>query len=82
MALVDLFERQPAALLHQVDEAEVAGAEHDDVAIGDVVLGLLLLSLPVASLMAWPTIELCSSPPAIPWTSPRASERSTSSSSP
>ena len=39
VALVDLLERQPAALLHQVDEAEVARAEHDDVAVGDVVLG-------------------------------------------
>ena len=35
---VDLLERQPAALLHQVDEPEVARAEHDDVAVGDVVL--------------------------------------------
>jgi hypothetical protein len=31
--LVDLLERQPAALLHEVDEPEVAGAEHDDVAV-------------------------------------------------
>ena len=38
---VDLLERQPAALLHQVDEPEVARAEHDDVAVGDVVLGPL-----------------------------------------
>ena len=37
---------------------------------------------PVASPTARPTIELCSSPPAIPDTSPRASERSTSSSRP
>src|SRR4051794_1329761 len=36
--LVDLLERQPALLLHQVDEAEVARAEHDDIAVGDVVL--------------------------------------------
>ena len=43
MALVDLLERQPAALLHQVDEAEVARAEHDDVAVGDVVLRPLRL---------------------------------------
>ena len=41
VARVDLLERQPAALLHQVDEPEVARAEHDDVAVGDVVLGLL-----------------------------------------
>ena len=35
MPLVDLFHREPTALLHQVDESEIAGAEHDDVAIGD-----------------------------------------------
>ena len=40
VTLVDLLERQSAALLHQVDEPEVAGAEHDDVAVGDVVLRL------------------------------------------
>ena len=45
MPLVDLLQREPATLLHQVDEAEVAGAHHDDVPIGDVVLGLLLLLL-------------------------------------
>ena len=39
--LLDLLERQPAALLHQVDEPEVARAEHDDVPVGDVVLGPL-----------------------------------------
>ena len=38
MALVDLLQRQPAVLLHQVDEPEVARAEHDDLAVGDVVL--------------------------------------------
>ena len=43
MPLVDLLEGQPAALLHEVDEAEVARAEHDHVAVGDVVLGLLRL---------------------------------------
>ena len=31
--LLDLLERQAAGLLHQVDEPEVAGAEHDDVAV-------------------------------------------------
>ena len=41
VALVDLLEREPAALLHQIDEAEVARAHHDDVAVGDVVLGPL-----------------------------------------
>ena len=41
MPRLDLLERQPAALLHQVDEPEVARAEHDDVLIGDVVLGPL-----------------------------------------
>ncbi len=43
MPLVDLLHGEPAALLHQVDQAEVARAHHDDVAVGDVVLGLLLL---------------------------------------
>ena len=43
MPLLDLLESQAAALLHQVDEAEVARAEHDDVPVGDVVLGPLLL---------------------------------------
>ena len=43
VTLVDLLEGEAAAFLHQVDEAEVAGAEHDDVAVGDVVLGPLLL---------------------------------------
>ncbi len=43
MAFVDLLEREPAAFLHQVDEAEVARAEHDDIAVGDVVLGPLRL---------------------------------------
>ena len=39
--LLDLLERQPPAFLHQVDEPEVARAEHDDVAVGHVVLGPL-----------------------------------------
>jgi hypothetical protein len=36
MALIDLLEREPAAFLHQVDESEVAGAQDNDVAAGDV----------------------------------------------
>src|SRR2546421_9173433 len=40
----ELLDRHPPLLLHQVDEAEIAGAEHDDVAARDVVL--LLLRLP------------------------------------
>jgi uncharacterized membrane protein len=45
MLLVDLLERQAAAFLHQVDEAEVARAEHDGVAVGNVVVdGLVLVS--------------------------------------
>ena len=43
MALGHLLERQAARLLHQVDEPEVARAEHDDLAVGDVVLRPLLL---------------------------------------
>src|SRR4051794_41156814 len=46
MALVDLLEGQPALLLHQVDEPEVAGAEDDDLAVGDVVLRPLALPPP------------------------------------
>ncbi len=40
----ELLDRHPSLLLHQVDETEVAGTEHDDVAAGDVVL--LRLRLP------------------------------------
>ena len=40
---VDLLARHPARLVHQVDEAEVARGEHDDVLTGHVVLGALLL---------------------------------------
>ena len=43
VAVVDLLEGEPAVELHEIDEPEVAGAEHDDVAIGDVVLRALLL---------------------------------------
>ncbi len=43
MARVDLLERQPARLLHQVDQPEVARSEHDDVLVPDFLLGLLLL---------------------------------------
>ena len=45
MALVDLLEREPARLLHQRDQAEVSGAEHDDLAVRDVVLRALALLL-------------------------------------
>ena len=83
MARVDLLERQPAVDLHQVDQPEVAGAQDDDVALGDVVLRLgFSFVRPVASFTACWTIAFCSSPPAKPETRPRDSERSTSSSSP
>ena len=36
--LLDLLERQPLRLVHEVDEPEVAGAEHDDLSIADLVL--------------------------------------------
>jgi len=36
--LVDLLAREPAALLQQVDEPEVARPEHHHVPVGDVVL--------------------------------------------
>ena len=45
VALLDLLERQPALLLHQVDESEVARAQDDGCAIGHVVLGALLVLL-------------------------------------
>ena len=35
MARLDLLERHPVLVLHQVDEAEVARAEHDDRVEGD-----------------------------------------------
>src|SRR4029453_2880371 len=41
MALLDLLERQPSRLLHQVDEPEVPRAEYDDVLARDVVLRAL-----------------------------------------
>ena len=43
MAFLQLLERQPPVLLHQVDEPEVARAEDDDALSADVVLGALLL---------------------------------------
>src|SRR5687768_13807854 len=42
MARVELLQREPALLLHQVDEAEVPGAEDDRGLAADVVLGALL----------------------------------------
>ena len=43
MAFLQLLERQPPVLLHQVHEPEVARAEDDDALSADVVLGALLL---------------------------------------
>src|SRR4029450_7647198 len=40
VALFDLLQRQPAWLLHQVDETEIAGAEHDGLLARDVLLRL------------------------------------------
>src|SRR6476646_4974788 len=44
MPLVDLLQRQPALFLHRVDGPEVAGAEDDDVPVGDVILRPLSLA--------------------------------------
>ena len=63
VSLVDLLEREPPRLLHQVHQPEVAGAENDHLAIRDVVLRALALC-PVASPSACPTIFDCSSPSA------------------
>ena len=41
VALLDLLGAQPALLLHQVDEAEVAGAQHDGVLVAHPVLLML-----------------------------------------
>ena len=83
MALVQLLEGEPAPLLHQVDQAEVAGAEHDHVLVADVVLRLLLrLLAPVASPTAFCAIVSFSSPPLIGLTVAESTERRTSSSSP
>ena len=38
MALLDLLGAEPVLLLHEVDEAEVAGAEHDGVHVAQPVL--------------------------------------------
>ncbi len=46
MALLDLLEREAPRLLHEVDEAEVSGPEHDHVAVRDVVLRALLRRMP------------------------------------
>ena len=46
MAFLDLLERQPSLFLHQVDQAEVARAEHDHVAAGHVFLGRFVLLAP------------------------------------
>src|SRR3954452_13208310 len=43
MTFLDLLERKPPLLLHQIDEPEIPRAEHDDLAIGHVVLRLLLV---------------------------------------
>ena len=45
MALVDLFHRQPSRLFHQIDQAEVAGAEHDRRAAGGRAVDLLVASV-------------------------------------
>src|SRR5215218_4783746 len=44
MALVQFLEREPAPFLHEVDQAQVAGPEHDRVSPGDIVLRRLLLA--------------------------------------
>src|SRR5262245_37635673 len=43
MPRLDLLERQPAALFHQVDKTEVSGTENDHLSVRDVVLRALLL---------------------------------------
>ena len=64
VALVDLLERQAAALLHQVDQAEVAGRQRDHVLLAELVAPArsCAASVPVASLTAWPTAASFSSP--------------------
>ena len=42
VARVELLEREPARLLHQVDEPEIPGAEDDSRLAADVVLRTLL----------------------------------------
>ena len=54
MAFLQLLERQPPVLLHQVHEPEVARAEDDDALSADVVLGRFCFFVrPVASPRAW-----------------------------
>src|SRR5215218_3032576 len=53
VTLVDLLEREPARLLHQRDETEVARPEHDDLPFGNVLLRALdelVEAVPVALL--------------------------------
>jgi len=38
VAFLDLLERQPPLLLHEIDQAEVARSEDHHLAVGDVVL--------------------------------------------
>ena len=81
VALVDLLGAQPAFLLHEVDEAEVAGAQHDGMLVARTVLFMVAAA-------AGRFIDRLSDrgvmlvPPLMPLTSPRESERWTSSSSP
>src|SRR5829696_5537792 len=37
MPLIDLFERQPPRLLHEVDQPEISGSEYDHLAVRDVL---------------------------------------------
>ena len=76
--------RQPPRLLQQVDQPEVAGAEHE--APSPVTRFFSFLgrarACPVASPIAWPTIEAFSSPVAISPTLPASRCSWTRSSSP
>src|SRR4051812_301009 len=44
--LLELLERHAPRAVHEIDEAEVARAEHDDVLPADVVLGPLTAGVP------------------------------------
>ena len=46
MALLDLLERQPPLLLHQIDESQVPRAQDDGGAVGHIVLGARGLAVP------------------------------------
>ena len=82
VALVQLLQRESPLLLHEVDQPEVARAEHDGVTARRRRSSSASAGAPVASPDGVADHRGCSSPPANSFTSVASSERSTRSSSP